>query len=66
METITAPAQLSVTDRCDRCGAQAYVLVRLQSGLDLLFCAHHYAKHADALKPLTAEVVDDSHKLLQP
>ncbi len=64
MTTATAPAQLSTEDRCDRCGVQAYVLVRLQSGLDLQFCAHHYAQHSAALEPLTAEIVDDSHRLL--
>lgn len=31
--------RLTAADRCDRCGAQAYV--RLDNGL--LFCAHHAA-----------------------
>jgi len=66
MSTITAPAQLGVEDRCDRCGAQAYVLVRLNSGSALQFCAHHYAANAKALAPLTAEVVDESSRLLKP
>lgn len=35
--------ELGVSDRCDRCGAQAYVLVCGSTG-DLLFCAHHYNK----------------------
>jgi hypothetical protein len=29
--------QLTAMDRCDRCGAQAYVRVLLPSGLELLF-----------------------------
>jgi hypothetical protein len=66
MTTATAPVRLGVTDRCDRCGVQAYVLVKLQSGMDLQFCAHHYTQHAEALKPLASEIVDESHLLLKP
>lgn len=36
------------TDRCDKCGAQAYVLVTLNAG-DLLFCGHHYRAHRTIL-----------------
>ena len=32
---------LTAMDRCDRCGAQAYVRALLPNGLELLFCAHH-------------------------
>ncbi len=66
MTTATVPARLDAQDRCDRCGVQAYVLVTLHSGFDLRFCAHHYAQHAEALKPLAAEIVDESHLLLEP
>ena len=34
---------LTVNDRCDACGGQAYVCVTGVSG-ELMFCAHHYAK----------------------
>ena len=39
MTTAVAPstAALSAADRCDRCGAQAYLRVELQSGGELLF-----------------------------
>ena len=33
--------QLTSRDRCDVCGAQAYVRAVLPSGHDLLFCGHH-------------------------
>lgn len=34
---------LTSADRCDRCGAQAYVLVHVQkTALHLTFCAHHW------------------------
>jgi hypothetical protein len=41
--TETKSKQLNAQDRCDRCGAQAYVWVNGIHG-DLLFCGHHYNK----------------------
>jgi len=63
--TAIAPsaAALSAADRCDRCGAQAYLRVELQSGGELLFCAHHAREHGDKLKEIAATVVDETHKL---
>jgi hypothetical protein len=63
--TAVAPntAALSAADRCDRCGAQAYLRVELQSGGELLFCAHHAREHGDKLKEIAANVVDETHKL---
>ena len=65
MNTAVAPdtAALSAADRCDRCGAQAYLRVELQSGGELLFCAHHAREHGDKLKEIAANVVDETHKL---
>lgn len=34
---------LTAHDRCDGCGAQAFVKVTGVSG-ELMFCAHHYSK----------------------
>lgn len=34
---------LTANDRCDSCGAQAYVKIAGSTG-ELLFCAHHYNK----------------------
>lgn len=46
METLTP---FTAFDRCDRCGAQAYIrAARLGDG-ELLFCAHHGRKHHDRL-----------------
>lgn len=36
-----ATAPLALSDRCDRCGAQAFVRATMPSGSDLLFCGHH-------------------------
>lgn len=63
MTTAVAPAALTAADRCDRCGAQAYLRVELQSGGELLFCAHHAREHGDKLRQVAAAVVDETHKL---
>lgn len=64
MTTAVAPsAALTAADRCDRCGAQAYLRVELQSGGELLFCAHHAREHGEKLKEVAANVVDETHKL---
>jgi len=63
---VTALAErpaLNATDRCDRCGAQAYVRVELSSGLELLFCAHHAREHEDKLRDLEATIHDESGRL---
>jgi hypothetical protein len=63
--TAVAPssAHLSAADRCDRCGAQAYLRVELQSGGELLFCAHHAREHGEKLREIAANLVDETDKL---
>ena len=55
---------LSALDRCDSCGAQAYVRVTLASG-DLMFCAHHAAKFKDKLFPTALNWHDESARLFE-
>lgn len=64
--TAVAPsnAALTAADRCDRCGAQAYLRVELQTGGELLFCAHHAREHGDKLREIAVNVVDETHKLV--
>lgn len=54
--TVERPA-LTLADRCDRCGAQAFVRAVLLAG-EILMCGHHGKKH---MAELTAQavVVDD-------
>lgn len=61
--TLAPPQPLTAADRCDRCGANAYVRVVLASGSELLFCGHHARKHLDALRPIAARIDDESHRL---
>ncbi|CAL9566102.1 hypothetical protein SUDANB121_04761 [Nocardiopsis dassonvillei] len=59
-----APTQpLTAADRCDRCGAQAYVRVLLNSGGELLFCAHHMRKHDESLRKIASDIQDETDKL---
>jgi hypothetical protein len=41
---------LNALDRCDRCGAQAYVRAVLLNGGELMFCAHHGKEYAEKLR----------------
>lgn len=54
---------LTAADRCDRCGAQAYVRVTLESGFDLLFCAHHAKAHGDRLQQVALNITDETSRL---
>ncbi|MEV0583748.1 hypothetical protein [Nonomuraea sp. NPDC050310] len=54
---------LTALDRCDRCGAQAYIRATLPVGGELLFCAHHGRQHIAALRDKGAEILDESAKL---
>jgi hypothetical protein len=54
---------LTAVDRCDRCGAQAYVRVLLPSARELLFCAHHNRQHEEALAKVAVEIQDETERL---
>ena len=56
-------AELTAADRCDRCGAQAYVRVTLNSGFELLFCAHHGKEHADKLRQVALTIHDETERI---
>jgi hypothetical protein len=58
-----APPHLTASDRCDRCGARAYLRVVLPGGGELLFCAHHGHAHEPALRAADAEILDESAAL---
>jgi len=55
--------QLTAADRCDACGAQAYVRVELVTG-ELLFCSHHAKENEAKLRPISVKWHDESEKLL--
>jgi hypothetical protein len=53
---------LTVADRCDICGAQAYIRVVLATG-DLVFCGHHGAANKEKLAPIAISWQDETAKL---
>ena len=59
---LTPTEPLKATDRCDRCGAPAYVRVVLGGG-ELLFCAHHGKKYNEGLAKVALEIHDFSDQL---
>ena len=68
MSTALAPnsTALTASDRCDRCGAQAYVRATLLTGGELLFCVHHAKEHRPALEANGAAFHDESERLDVP
>ncbi len=59
----TLAHRLSAADRCDRCGARAYIRARLRSGGELYFCAHHGRQHLPSLVGQASEIHDESDQL---
>jgi hypothetical protein len=57
-------SELTAADRCDRCGAQAYVRARLTSGAELLFCAHHAREFESGLRAIEAEIHTEAERLV--
>ncbi|MBB1509165.1 hypothetical protein BJN44_02140 [Tessaracoccus sp. ZS01] len=65
MTELATDPTLTAVDRCDRCGAQAYLRVFLQSGGELLFCAHHAAAHKEKLLEVATRIQDETSRLNQ-
>ena len=64
VDTPTAPAAaLTAHDRCDRCGAQAYLRATLPGGTELLFCGHHGNDHRASLLGAGAVLLDETDRL---
>ncbi len=63
MTTTIAASPLTAADRCDRCGAQAYVRTTMGSGFDLLLCAHHFHENESRLREIAVSIQDESQRL---
>lgn len=61
--TVIDDRTLNASDRCDSCGAQAYLRVTLASGGELLFCAHHARAHQDKLQQVALKIHDETDKI---
>jgi hypothetical protein len=62
-QVILETTSLTAVDRCDRCGAQAYVRATLLNGGELLFCGHHAKEYAEGLKKVTLNIHDETERL---
>jgi hypothetical protein len=56
---------LTLTDKCDRCVAQARVSVTLHGGGELQFCKNHYERHEKQLQSLVLTINDQRKELEQ-
>ena len=56
--------RLSAVDRCDSCGAQAYIAAEV-NGSELLFCAHHGRKYEEKLRAIATSWHDETARLIE-
>ncbi|MEY4333203.1 MAG: hypothetical protein RLZZ196_1941 [Bacteroidota bacterium] len=61
-QTDNTSIDLNASDRCDACGAQAYVYCKGLEG-SLYFCGHHYNQHKDKLDDWAFTIIDQRDKL---
>jgi len=54
--------ELTLLDRCDRCNAQAFVIIFINNS-ELLFCGHHYSKYEIALKNVSTKTSDQRFRI---
>ena len=62
-EVLTKQAPLTSDDRCDRCGARAYLRATFRNGAELLFCAHHAKQYRDQLEQDAVVLQDETGQL---
>ena len=70
MNTLSTPHEatavlehrLTAADRCDSCGAQAYIAAEV-NGSELLFCAHHGRKYEEKLRSVATSWHDETARL---
>ena len=54
---------MTAADRCDRCGAQAFIKAVMSGGLELRFCGHHGKAHLEKLNEVAEQVIDETPRL---
>lgn len=70
MADVVETCMLDASHRCDRCGAQAYVLVVLEwnpgmTGDELYFCRHDFNKAEEAIRPRASLIIDERDRLFE-
>lgn len=64
IDELAGTPQLTSADRCDSCGAQAYIRVEVKNG-ELLFCSHHGKKYQEKLSSIAHSWHDESDRLFE-
>lgn len=55
---------LTNADRCDQCGAQAFIWVNMPDSQNgLLYCVHHFNRNEAALRKVAIDFIDERHKV---
>lgn len=55
---------LTNADRCDQCGAQAFIWVNMpNSKSGLLYCIHHFNRNEAKLREVAIDFVDERYKI---
>lgn len=62
MDKTPTERELTLLDRCDRCNAQAFVIIFIKNS-ELLFCGHHYNKFESTLKIVSTRTSDQRFRI---
>lgn len=55
---------LNNADRCDQCGAQAFIWVNMPNATaGLLYCRHHFLRNESKLREYAIDIVDETYKI---
>jgi len=63
-DDVATTYRLTAADRCDSCGAQAYIAAEV-NGSELLFCAHHGRKYEEKLRAVATSWHDETARLAE-
>lgn len=56
--------RLNHSDRCDACGAQAFVWATMPGSSEgLRYCSHHFNKFETKLREYAIDIVDERYKI---
>ena len=56
--------KLKNADRCDTCGAQAFVwAIMPDSDAGLMYCGHHFNKYEAKLREVAIDIFDERYKI---
>lgn len=66
VESVERPLSdtLSNADRCDACGAQAFVWINMPNSTHgLLYCSHHFNRFEAKLREYAIDIIDERYKI---